>query len=252
MFHNCENEHFDHGHNHNHDHSPVIETNPHQSLYRYIDTNKIRCLNLIPSDTSDTQPIYKFFLKTQDEDEQNDITRYIQSDTDCQSIIHIPFISNCKVFSILLKTNGDSPSEELSSIKTIHLIKNYDKNIDFDTITNFISEKQRNRNIMHTIEHLQFQDDDPERANELIEYHLPLKIFQNNCHSLTIFIENNWSQDEDDLNRIYYLEIRGEFINNLSRINDSISLKTINYEKNANPLDHEKLESSNNFINLGQ
>lgn len=162
MSHNCENEHFEHNHNHEHghEHTPPMETSSVQSLFQYIDTAKIRCLNAESVNIPSGIAMYKVFLKPQSE--KDDCERYLQSDTDCQMILHIPFVGTCKIHSILLRTNGDDDSEgELSSPKNIKLIKNYRGNLDFETIENFKDH--------HTVESP--QTDMP--VSDIVEHHLP-------------------------------------------------------------------------------
>lgn len=69
------------------------------------------------------------------------------------------------------------------------------------------------------------------------------------CDSLTIFFEDNWSSDEDELCRLYYLEIRGEFLG-ISKSREQVPLMTV-YESAPNPVDHIKLESEQTHINMG-
>lgn len=57
--------------------------------------------------------------------------------------------------------------------------------------------------------------------------------------SLTLFFKDNWSADEDDLNRTYYCELRGEVTGQLK--NTGVPIVAV-YEAAPNPI-HAKLES---------
>ncbi|CCE63535.1 hypothetical protein TPHA_0F00480 [Tetrapisispora phaffii CBS 4417] len=240
MAHHCEDEHH---HSHGDDHVPPAPTYTSQTLANVIDTHKIRCLNVETSSTS--QPLVsKFFLKSQDA--KFDCKDYIQSDADCQIILHIPFTVNCKIYSIMLRTNANDTDNELSTPKDIRIYKNYPKNIDFDTMGNtkedYKIQQPENVGILFDEENLVNEDEDT-----FVEHSLPRRVFQN-CHSITLFVENNWSGDGDELTRIYYLEIRGEATSAL-KTNDGIPLATV-YESAPNPLDHGKLESEQTGLNM--
>lgn len=250
MSHQCENEQFDqgshnshhnHNHNHGHDHTPNVLTNANQSLFQYIDTSKIRVLN----GTTRTTPIYDSFIKSQED--KFDISKYMESDADCQLIIQIPFTGSCKITSILLRTNGNTG--QLSSPKNINFYKNFKKhiNLDFDTINSLKPdvkiEHPNNVGIIDNINETISIDD-----SNIVEHHFPKSGFAD-CDSITMFIENNWAGDEDYLSRLYYLEIRGE-LTNKRKHNDTVPLMAV-YESAPNPLDHSKIKSEHNNVNLG-
>lgn len=239
MSHSCENEHRDHDHTHE---SPII-TNPQQSLYSYIDITKIQYLNVIGH--GNFTKMYSCFLKPRDL--CYNISEYIESDTDCQMLLHIPFTYTCKLLSIIFRYNGNG--DNYSSPRSIKFYKNFKKNLDFDTISSskasFQVEFPNNHGIVPVkgTNEVEIVDD-----NTFIEFHFTRLAFSN-CHSITIFVENNWSNDEDDLTQLYYLEIRGEVIGQ-HRKDNTVPLTTV-YESAPNPLDHIKLESEQGNVQLG-
>lgn len=263
MSHNCETEHFTHthshthsqnnDHSHEHDHTPLSATNPEQSLYQYIDTTKIKILNGVAMDkgssTFNSISKAKSFIKTQDE--KFKIGTWLQSDADCQLAIQLPFTGICKIDSIILRTNKPNLSDEFDAPKTIQLYKNWKDNInlDFDTLSS------KHTKVDYHFEHPQNNGIEPSTTadfdtdeSNMIEHFLPKRKF-NDCHSITIFVKDNWSNDEDNLWKLYYIELRGEFIKNLSKDN-TVPLMTV-YESAPNPLDHQKLEADKDTVNLG-
>lgn len=240
MSHHCEDEHFDHGHGH--DHTPPIPTNPNQSLFTQIDTSKVRCLNGVVRGVPAHTELSKVFLK--DQDHKFNCSQYLESDADCQLVVHIPFVGNCKLFSVILRTNDSD--DGLSSPKTIKLFKNYNRSIDFDTLGSSKAEFtiQQPNNVGITDTDTGVNEDE----NTFVEHYLPRRLFQN-CSSLTLFFENNWTNDEDDLCRLYYLEIRGELTGKL--IPRGGAPLTMVYESAPNPVDHNKLETENDEVEMG-
>ena len=238
MLYHCEDDH--HNHQHGHEHIAPIPTNANQSLYQYLDTSNIRCLNVEPRGRVDK--LYKAFVKTQDN--KYNCLSYLQSDSDDQMIVHVPLTANCKIYSIILRTNGNDPDNELNSPKTIKLFKNFTKNVDFDTL----NDSKEDIKLTHP-ENVGINVDGSTTLNEddntFVEHYLPRHLFQN-CSALTIYIENNWSGDEDELSRLFYLEIRGEFTGTL--VSDNIVPLMTVYESAPNPVDHNKLESENIYI----
>lgn len=242
MSHNCEDEHFDngHGHDHGHDHTAPIPTNPNQSLFTQIDTSKVRCLNAVARGVPMHTELFKVFLK--DQDQRFNCSQYLESDADCQLVVHIPFVGNCKLFSVILRTNDTD--EGLSSPKTIKLFKNYNKSIDFDTL----GSSKADLTIQHPNNVGITDTGANEDENTFVEHYLPRRVFQN-CSSLTLFLEDNWSGDEDDLCRLYYLEIRGEYTGQI--VPHGGAPMTTVYESTPNPVDHHKLESEMDEVEMG-
>ena len=272
MSHSCEDEYYSqqsnvvhshghshshsHGHDHGHDHSsPPIATNVNQSLYQYIDTTKVKVLNGVAKSTlaaanynyNNGIQRHKCFIKAQADKLR--IDTYLESDTDCQLLIKIPFTGTCKLQSIILRTNTTNLAHEYDVPKTIKIYKNYKDslNLDFDTVS---KQKPDYEFVFPSELGVDPLNSDPIDTDEssLVEHHFPSRGFVN-CHSLTLFIENNWSEDEDMLCRIYYLELRGHFMGKLEK-DTAIPLSTV-YESAANPLDHAPLENEQSQIGLG-
>lgn len=238
MSHNCEEEHYEH--DHIHDHTAPIPTNPNQSLYAQIDTSKVLCLNAVARGIPPHTDFSRAFLKPQDR--RFDCSLYLESDADCQLVVHVPFVGNCKLFSIILRTNKTDPG--LSSPKTIKLFKNYNQSIDFDTLSSSDADIQIQHPEDVGITGTFFNDNE----DTFVEHFLPRRVFQN-CSALTLFFENNWSGDNDEHCILYYLEVRGEFTGRLTPHNGA-PVSTV-YEAAPNPLDHQKLESEVDEIEMG-
>ena len=261
MSHNCENEYYSqqsntvhsHGHSHSHDHSsPPTETNVNQSLYQYIDTTKVKILNGVAKSTvttanSNNIQKHKCFIKTQADKLR--IDTYLESDTDCQLLIKIPFTGTCKLQSIILRTNTPNQAHDYDIPKTIKVYKNYKEslNLDFDTVSKQKPDYEFEFPSELGVDPLNSDPIDTDESS-LVEHHFPSRGFVD-CHSITLFIENNWSEDEDMLCRVYYLELRGHFMGKLQR-DTAVPLSTV-YESAANPLDHAPLENEQSQIGLG-
>lgn len=231
----CEHEHHDHGHSregsHGHSHEPPVETNAQQSLFPYIDTSKLQLLNGIKSHSSPC--ISDSFIKSLAE--KYDTSRYIQSDADCQVLIQIPFTASVRIFCLLLRLNENSKG--FSTPRHIEIYKNYSKNLDFDTITDvkpdFLFEYPDSVGVSPQFSGGELRNDDT-----FTKIDLPRNVFQN-CENITVLLRDNWSGDEDDMNRIYYCEIRGEATGSLK--SNAVPIMTV-YEAAPNPV-HAKLES---------
>lgn len=226
MSHHCEDEH------HDHHHDAPIPTTAAQSLYDQIDTSKIKCLNAVPRSTDS---MAASFIKTQED--KFVINRYLESDADCQLIVHIPFTNTCKLFSVIIRSNNTQGA--YATPRTIKIFNNFKKNLDFDTLSaetkiDFKTEHPNNIGVNSSANTTESREDN------FVEYHLPRNKFAGS-KSLTLFVQDNWSQDEDDLTQLFYVEIRGEVTGTL-RPDNAVPLMTV-YESAPNPLDHSKLES---------
>lgn len=235
MSHQCEHE-----HDHNHEHALPPVTNGAQSLYPYINTPQVQCLNV---NGRGSRNLTECFLKSQDQ--RNDVSKYLESDADCQMILHIPFTSICRVFSIVLRTSRTASG--VASPKNIKMFKNFTKSIDFDTLEESkpLHEVESPENVGIDLS----RDSTHEVVDEssFVEHHLPRHLFQN-AHCITIFIQNTWS-DDDDLTRCFYLEVRGEATGQKTGQSEVPFLAV--YESAPNPLEHRKLENEYEASNLG-
>lgn len=226
MSHSCEHEHHHSGHGHDgHDdhhlsHVAPIPTNESQSLRQYIDVFKLTGLNI-------AQPNDKIQKVFKDGDNKYQVSDYIESDADAQFILNIPFTGNVKLYSIILRTNG----EAANCPKTIKLFKNK-TNLDFDNIND---TKPTYKIEQPQVGHLGDENVDDVDESSFVEHYLPRNLFQSTTQ-LSLFVENNWEDDEDELTKVYYIEIRGMFTSPLSK-DPVITL----YESAANPADHKNL-----------
>ncbi len=73
------------------------------------------------------------------------------------------------------------------------------------------------------------------RTSEVQEVAVKRRLF-NNTYSLTLFFENNFGDDDEELTEIYYLGFKGEF----TRLNREPV--EVLYEKAANPKDHTLIQ----------
>ncbi|AGO13882.1 AaceriAGR016Wp [[Ashbya] aceris (nom. inval.)] len=232
--HSCEDEH--------HDHVPPARTNAQQSLYQWIDVPSMRCLNVVAKGDSSTAAAG--IIKSNDE--RYDISRYIESDADCQMLLHIPFTTSCRLYSIILRgAKGGEPG--LGCMRHVKIYSNLNKNLDFDTVSELkpsnVLEYPQNVGV-----YLGGSQTEERGEHSFVEHHLPRHQFQN-CHSLTLFVEDTWSGDEDDLTQLCYLELRGESTG-LKPDSGTALLRTV-YEAAPNPSDHVKLESEHEKFHLG-
>ncbi|KAG0658282.1 hypothetical protein C6P45_002218 [Maudiozyma exigua] len=241
-----------HDHGHNHDEEAPLPTNSEQSLYAYIDNTKIKLLNTIGmTHAGRASPLNASSVFVKDQENRYKIDTWLQSDTDCQMVIHIPFTSVCKIDSLIFRCSKPKISDEFDAPKTINVYKNWrhDVNIDFNTLNS------KRAKIDTTIEYPESIGIDPtsndtinEDESSMPEYHLPKAKF-NDCQSITLFFKDNWSDDEDNLVKLYYLEIRGSISGKL-RKDDTVPIMSV-YESAPNPLDHQKVESDKSNINIG-
>lgn len=233
----CEDHGHDHGHggHHDHSHAAPIPTNPSQSLVSKIDLPHVNLLNLA-NHPDDLPKLFKL------RDERFKLKPVILSDCDSQFIINIPFLNGTvKLFSIILRTNGDNYCP-----KTIKLWKN-DRNIDFENAAN----KKPTFTITHPhVGFCGYDEEVPEeleREEDFVEHHVPRHIFSG-VQQLTMFIENKHTpasgqdgsasdteDDDDDIIKLHYLELRGEFT---ELAKDPVITM---YELAANPADHKNL-----------
>ncbi|KAH3901679.1 uncharacterized protein SCODWIG_00331 [Saccharomycodes ludwigii] len=218
---------------HEHNEPPPIATYPNQSLYECMDLNKIKILNGV---YKNGEKNYKNFIKTQESKDDNSC--FLESDCDCQLVIHIPFTKSVKLYSMILRSAFNDQDDNLGSLHHVHLYKNFNKNIDFDTL--------ENAKITYSIEHIRNNN-----GSEDVEHYLPRHQFQS-VDSLTIFIPDNYEEDEDLLSRIYYLELRGDLSVNSGDKRQEFHLKSSVFESAPNPLDHVKLQEEPGSSNMIQ
>jgi len=174
--HHCHDEHEDgHGHSHSHAHETPLEDVPRETLYSIIDHQNVMALNVV-----EQVNIFKTW------EERNDETRYLESDSDEQMIIRIPFVdSSVKLLSMLVKAG---PGDETPS--KIQLFPN-EENLDFDDVEGRTPA----------------QEFDIPLSREVGEYQLRPSKFSN-VRNLALFIP---AAQGADSSRIYYLGFTGTF-----------------------------------------
>ncbi|ODV85123.1 hypothetical protein CANARDRAFT_28424 [[Candida] arabinofermentans NRRL YB-2248] len=234
MSHRChdEHEHASGGHGshdpHAHQHgAPPIPTNESQSLNSKISTAELSALNI----ENPLSELPKLFKSSSD---KYKLTPCFKSDCDNQLIIRIPFEGSVKLYSITLRTSkigNNCP-------KSVKLFKN-ESSIDFDNVNSkkptFALEQPQ----------VGIDDSEPLTINELkddstfVEHFLPRHQF-GGITSLTIFFENNHTEDEDEILKLYSIDLRGEY----KALNKDPVV--VLYESAANPADHKNLLAAEN------
>ncbi|QPG77264.1 hypothetical protein FOA43_004672 [Brettanomyces nanus] len=213
--------HADRDHHNSHAHgAPPIPTNESQSLNSKILTTNLSALNLanpqshLPSLFKDTQ--HKYSIKP-----------CFKSDADNQLILKIPFEGSVKLYSVILRSSNQ-PDNCPRTVK----FYNTNQDLDFDNINSV--------DVTYQAEHPQVGVDDSNESTEdelvddmsFVEHYLPRHLFTG-VSTLTVFLEDNWSNDDDYALHLYSVELRGEF-HQLKR-NPVVTI----YESASNPADHK-------------
>ncbi|GLI73514.1 hypothetical protein PoHVEF18_001732 [Penicillium ochrochloron] len=195
-----------HGNCHDeHDHSNDITPALQSLLYTQINFDSITTLNEATAKSGAAIVKKTWAERLNDQPE-------LESDCDEQLLMHIPFTGQVKLHSILIYTAPTSAAP-----KTLKLFKNRD-DLDF-SIASDLPPTQ-------TIEVPQ-----PVPGEDVFE--LPLnRAHWNTTTSVTIFVEDNWSDGEEDVTKVGYIGFKGQFMA-LNR--EPISFL---YEAAANPSDH--------------
>ncbi|KAL4946232.1 hypothetical protein BDV06DRAFT_152377 [Aspergillus oleicola] len=202
----------DHGHGHchgegddGHDHSNDITPALQSLLYSQIQFDSINTLNEA-TPQSGAAIVKKTWAERQNDEPE------LESDADEQLLMYIPFTGQVNVHSILTNT-APTPSAP----KTVKLFKNRD-DLDFSTASELKPTQ--------TIEVPQ-----PIAGTDVFE--LPLnRAHWNATTSVTLFFEDNWSDGEEEVTKVGYIGLKGQFMA-LNR--EPVSFL---YEAAANPGDH--------------
>jgi len=199
----CEDEHDHSGHSHSqgdgHDHSNDITPAVQSSLYQYINFDLITTLNEAQAD-SGKGIVKKTWAERLDEEPE------LESQSDEQLLMHVPFTGQVKLHSILIRT---SPAD--SAPKTLKVFTNRD-DIDFSSAEDLAP----------------LQEFELSQTSEIQDIAVNRAQF-GRVQNLTLFIEDNYG---DDVSRISYLGFRGTWMQ-LGRAPTDII-----YESAANPADH--------------
>jgi len=215
--HSCNDESHDHSHgehSHDDDLTPAIQS----SLYQYIDFDKITAFN-------EAAPASGKAIVKKTWEERLDAAPVLESDSDEQLLIFVPFTGQIKLHSVLIRA---SPSP--SSPKPLKIFANRD-DLDFNTAAD-----------MSPVQTFEIPLQPP--RDEVMELPVKRALF-NNAHSLTLFIEDNHSDGEEDVTSLSYLGFKGDFAR--LRKDPVITL----YEAAANPADHKNLVPGAQYGSMG-
>ncbi|KAF0685662.1 Aste57867_22498 [Aphanomyces stellatus] len=176
----CAHEHIDHdhSHDHDHDHSHEIEDAEGDSLFQYIDTSKVRCLNALDEEQR-TYPFKSAAMKKSRD------TFLDSNEDDPEMVLYIPFTEAVSLKSICI-----SGGEDGLHPKSVKLFTNRE-DIDFS-----------NASELPPLQKLELVED----FDAHIDYPLHLRKFQG-ISSLILFFENSTGGDQT---RIYYIGLKGE------------------------------------------
>ncbi|KAI5813383.1 galactose-binding domain-like protein [Pyronema omphalodes] len=214
-----------HGHDHDHSHGPGGHTHDdditpaiQSSLYRHIEFDKIITFN------EETPGSGKAIVKKTWEERLND-EPVLESDDDEQLLIYVPFTGDVRLHSILVRADP-SPAAP----RTLKLFINRD-DLDFSAVAD-----------TPAIQTLELPMQPP--GEEVMELPIRRALF-NNIHSITIFVEDNHSDGDEDVTRLSYLGFKGDFT--ALRKDPVIAL----YEAAPNPADHKNLVPGTEYGSMG-
>ncbi|RDL39035.1 Galactose-binding protein [Venustampulla echinocandica] len=211
----CHDEHDHSGHDHGdggHDHSDDITPALQYSLYQHISFDDITTLN--EAEAGSGKAIVKKTWAERLEERPE-----LESDTDEQLLMHIPFTGQVKLHSILIRTSNSS-----SAPQTLKVFINRD-DLDFSTASDLSPTQEFSLSQTSGI-----QDIPVKRA-----------LF-GKVQSLNLFVEDNYG---DDVTNISYLGFKGDWMQ-LGRAPTNIL-----YEAAANPNDHAVKGTSVNQMSSG-
>ncbi|KAL8881018.1 MAG: hypothetical protein Q9198_001689 [Flavoplaca austrocitrina] len=208
-----------HSHSHIHDHGPgnhnhddEVEPALQSLIWKQIDFESIRTLNEREPDQG-----AKILEKTWPQ--RLDPEPILESDSDEQILMFVPFTGVLKLHSVLIRSLEDS-----SAPKTLKLYLNRD-DLDFSTASDL--QPKQTLELSQTSE---IQD-------------LPVKRTSfGNTYSLTLFFEDNFG---NEITRISWIGFKGEFMN-LNR-----EPVEVLYEKAANPKDHTLIQGVGDMASQG-
>ena len=202
-----------HGHSHDHDHDhgappDTTEAISTYTLYSKVDHLNVRCLN------EREENMCRNVIKPW-EDRMNDVI--LTSDADEQLLIYVPFTGLVRLKSILIRCPRD-----LTAPSSLKVYANRD-DLDFSNLPNPPTEQFSLPNPLTSTNASSLHED-------IIELPVKRQFFQN-IRSLSIFVENEWTEEE--VTNILFLGFRGEF----TPLNKD-PLITL-YEAAPNPSDHK-------------
>ncbi|KAI9888487.1 MAG: hypothetical protein M1814_006878 [Vezdaea aestivalis] len=203
----CHDENSGHGgHSHTeHDHTDDLTPAIQSHLYQEIEFDNITTFNETLADSG-----RKIVQKTWQQ--RMDPTPELESDADEQLLIHVPFTGQVKLHCILIRTSDSSASP-----RTVQVHINRD-DIDFSLATE-----------LQPIQSIEIS-----QTSDLQE--IPLKrVLFNSTRSVTLFIESNWGDGEEETTRLSYIGFKGDYM--------KLNKEPVNflYEAAAQPGDHKPI-----------
>ncbi|KAK6535207.1 hypothetical protein TWF694_001676 [Orbilia ellipsospora] len=202
------------GHSHDDDVTPAIQS----SLYNCIDFDAVSTLN-----ESERNAGKKILRKTWDERLSTDPE--LESDSDQELLMFIPFAGIVKLHSLLIYAPPDGTSP-----RTLKIYVNRN-DLDFSTVSDTTPTFTLNVPLVP-----------PSSRPEVLDIPLKRSLF-NNVRSLTLFFEENHSDGEEETTKIWYLGLKGDYMK-VGR-EPIITL----YEAAANPKDHTNLVPGEKYSN---
>ncbi|KAK7100133.1 PITH domain-containing protein 1-like [Littorina saxatilis] len=185
---------------HSHEH-PDLELGKMYTLFTKIDIESVQCLN--ESIDGSAKRIFKPW------DERKDKERYVESDTDEELLINIPFTGSVKLKGIIV-IGGEEDSHP-SKMRVF-------KNKSFMTFDDTAMEAEQEFEL----------HPDPEGV---LEYNPKIARF-NNVNDLSLHFPANFGSETT---RIYYIGLKGDF----TEVNRQ-EVVIANYELKPNPADHKQ------------
>jgi len=192
----------EHAHGDDHSHNHTSNGGPSDNLFAHIDRDNVVALNSVDGGSKVIKPW----------DERLDEQVYIESDTDDQLIIRVPFTGSVKLRSLLLKSG---PADQTPA--KVALFANAD-NLDFGDTT----DKEP------------LQQFDVAVGREVGEYAVKPAKFSN-VSSVTLFFP---ASQGAETTRIYYVGFLGQWSERKQEPVIAV------YESQANIADHEKIQGT--------
>ncbi|KAF3936470.1 hypothetical protein ABW19_dt0207907 [Dactylella cylindrospora] len=208
-------DHHDHaGHSHDDDITPAIQS----SLYNCIDFDAVTTFN--ESTLGSGKAILR---KTWDERLSTDPE--LESDSDPELLMYIPFAGIVRLHTLLIRSPPDGTAP-----LTLKIFINRD-GMDFSAASSTTPTQI-----------LSIPMIPPSSAPEVVEMPLKRALF-NNVRSVTLFFEDNHSDGEEEVTKVWYLGFKGDYMK-IGR-EPIITL----YEAAANPKDHTNIVPGEKFSN---
>jgi len=202
----CSHESHDHDHDHDHD---TTNVGPNDNLFPYIDRDNVIALNSSGGGSEVIKPWDK---------RNNDV--FLESDSDDQLILRIPFTGSVKLRALILKAG---PTDQTPD--KVALFANQ-QSLDF----NDVADKTPT------------QEFDVAQSEDACEYAVKAAKFSN-LSSLTVFFP---SSQGANTTRIYYIGLLGQWSERKG--NPIITV----FEAQANLADHKKIQGTDGAFNTPQ